>query len=78
MRGIDKYGEKWDEWASHGTLLDSGNVNLTDKVIYRDYPRLQEPVYEKPGRALFNATRHNVLRFPKRARKAKPKKKSSK
>ena len=78
MRGIEKYGDKWDEWASHGTLLDSGNINLTDTVIYRDYPRLQEPVREKPGRAFFNATRHNILRFPKRARKATPKKKSSK
>ena len=26
MRGIEKYGNKWDEWTAHGTLLDSGTV----------------------------------------------------
>ena len=73
MRGIEKYGDKWDEWIAHGTLLDSGSVNVGDKVEYRDYPHAG-PVYEKPGRTLFNASRHAVLRFPKRPRKGKPKK----
>ena len=76
MRGITKIGDKWDDWVDHGTILDAGQPNLTDEVTYHDYPRAG-PTYEKPGRALFNATVHNVLRFPKRERKRKPKKRSS-
>ena len=76
MRGITKIGDKWDDWVDHGTILDAGQPNLSDEVTYRDYPRAG-PVYEKPGRAFFNAKVHNVLRFPKRERKRKPKKRSS-